>query len=51
MGSPRYPTQAQVRELNREAEATTTQHTRLSKGSIRLHVPVNGIVLIEVPGK
>lgn len=51
MGSPRYPTQAQVRELNRVAETAPAQSLRLSKGSIRLHLPVNGISLIEVPGK
>jgi len=48
MGSPRYPTQAQVRELNRVAEAGSVQDLRLSKGSIRLPLPVNGVLLIEV---
>ncbi len=48
MGSPRYPTQAQVRELNRVAETGSVQDLRLSKGSIRLPLPVNGVLLIEV---
>jgi len=52
MGSPRYPTQAQVRELNRVEETTTTpQNLRLSNGTIKLELPVNGIVLVEVPKK
>ena len=51
MGSPRYPTQAQIRELNRIADADSTENLRLSKGSIKLQVPVNGIVLLELPGK
>lgn len=49
MGSPRYPTQAQVRELNRVAEESSAQELRLSHGAIRLELPVNGIVLLEIP--
>ncbi|MBZ5655078.1 MAG: glycosyl hydrolase family 39 [Acidobacteriia bacterium] len=48
MGSPRYPTQAQVRELNRVADKAAIQNLRLSKGSIKLELPVNGVVLLEV---
>jgi hypothetical protein len=48
MGSPRYPTQAQVRELNRVAEMTSVQNLRLSKGFIKLQLPVNGVLLVEV---
>ncbi len=51
MGSPRYPTRAQVHELNRVAEAATVQTLSLSKGSIELQLPVNGVVLLEVPKK
>ncbi len=51
MGSPRYPTQAQVRELNRVAEADSSQTVRLSHGSIKLQLPVNGVVLLEVRKK
>jgi xylan 1,4-beta-xylosidase len=49
MGSPRYPKQTQVRELNRIAEADSTENLRLSKGSIKLELPVNGVLLLEVP--
>lgn len=48
MGSPRYPTQAQVLELNRVSEKSSAQNLRLSKGSIKLDLPVNGVVLLEV---
>ena len=48
MGSPRYPTQAQVRKLNRVAEKSSAQNLRLSKGSIKLELPVNGVLLLEV---
>src|ERR1700678_3557008 len=49
MGSPEYPSQAQVRELNRVAEETSVEDMRLSKGSIELQVPVNGVLLLEIP--
>jgi xylan 1,4-beta-xylosidase len=48
MGSPRYPTQAQVGELNRVAEMASVQSLRLSNGGIKLRLPVNGILLVEV---
>jgi xylan 1,4-beta-xylosidase len=51
MGSPRYPTQAQVRELNRVAEKSSAQNLHLTHGTIRLELPVNGIVLLEFPKK
>ncbi len=49
MGSPRYPTQAQVRELNRVAAQSSVQELRLSHGALSLELPVNGIVVLEVP--
>jgi xylan 1,4-beta-xylosidase len=49
MGSPRYPTRTQVRELNQVAEHNSAQKLRLSEGAIRLEVPVNGLLLLEVP--
>jgi xylan 1,4-beta-xylosidase len=48
MGSPRYPTRAQVRDLNRVAEKASVQRSQLSRGSIKLQVPVNGVLLLEV---
>jgi xylan 1,4-beta-xylosidase len=49
IGSPRYPTQLQIRDLNRVAEAGSTQTLRLAKGSITLDVPPNGLLLLELP--
>lgn len=51
MGSPRYPTQAQVRELNRIAEKSSAQDLRRPHGTIKLEVPVNGLVLLEIRTK
>ncbi|HSZ60233.1 MAG TPA: hypothetical protein VK828_00435 [Terriglobales bacterium] len=48
MGSPQYPTQVQVNELNRVAEDSPVQTMRLSKGLIELQLPVNGVLLLEV---
>jgi xylan 1,4-beta-xylosidase len=50
MGSPRYPTQEQVRKLNRVADEQKPQSLRLTHGEIRLGLPVNGLVLLEVGG-
>jgi xylan 1,4-beta-xylosidase len=51
IGSPRYPTRAQVNELNRVAETAPIENLRLSKGFIKLQLPVNGLLLLEVPKK
>ncbi len=51
MGSPGYPTQAQIHELNRVAESASAQNLRLVRHSIELQLPVNGLLLIEVPKK
>jgi len=48
MRSPRYPTPAQVRELNAVAEKDSAKEYRLSNGAISLDVPVNGVVLLEI---
>jgi len=51
MGSPRYPTAEQVRELNRAAEIPPAEEMRLSKGAVKVSLPVNGVALIELPQK
>ena len=48
MGSPVYPTRAQVGQVNRVADENTSEEVHLTNGTIRLEVPVNGIVLLEV---
>jgi len=48
MGSPRYPTRAQVQRLNRVADENHAEELHLAKGAIKVAVPVNGIVLLEM---
>jgi xylan 1,4-beta-xylosidase len=48
MGSPTYPTRKQVAEINRAAEESKPEEAHLAAGRIKLQVPVNGIVLLEV---
>jgi xylan 1,4-beta-xylosidase len=47
MGSPRYPTPAQVRALNHAAELHP-ESGKLQAGHIQLDVPVNGLLLLEI---
>jgi xylan 1,4-beta-xylosidase len=49
MGSPRYPTQAQIEQLNRESALAPPEATTLKNGALELDVPVNGLVLLEIP--
>ena len=51
IGSPRYPTQAQVREMNRSSQPPPPTALKLQNGSIKVGVPVNGLVLLEIPKK
>ena len=48
MGGPRYPTRAQVEELNRVADEPRPEEFHLTNHRLTLSVPVNGIVLLEV---
>jgi xylan 1,4-beta-xylosidase len=48
MEGPRYPTRAQVQQLNRVADENRSEELHLTKGTITLEVPVNGIVVLEV---
>jgi xylan 1,4-beta-xylosidase len=51
MGSPRYPTQAQIATLNRASSLPAPEHRRLDKGVLELTLPVNGLAVIEVSPK
>jgi xylan 1,4-beta-xylosidase len=51
MGKPRYPTPEQVAILNLAAEIPSPENLRLLDGKLKLNIPVNGLVLIEVPRK
>jgi len=48
MGSPPYPTHAQVGELNRVADKNDSESAHLEHGEIKLTLPVNGLVVLEV---
>jgi xylan 1,4-beta-xylosidase len=48
MGSPRYPTQAQIRQLRQESKLQTAEKQKLSGGSLTLQLPVNGLAVVSV---
>ena len=48
MGNPRYPTQKQIGALNHASELGPPEKTKLQNGEIRIEVPVNGLVVMEV---
>ena len=48
MGSPQYPTQAQIEHLNRESALAPPELTTLHNGSMELDLSVNALVLLEV---
>jgi xylan 1,4-beta-xylosidase len=51
MGSPRYPTQAQVEALNKASTLPAPEDRRLDKGVLDLTLPVNGLAVIEISAK
>jgi xylan 1,4-beta-xylosidase len=48
VGSPQYPTVAQVEEINRQGELPPPQATRLKDSQLELKLPVNGVAVIEL---
>ncbi len=48
MGSPRYPTRLQVRELNAASELSAPERTILKDGKIDVDLPVNALVMLEI---
>jgi xylan 1,4-beta-xylosidase len=47
IGQPRYPTRAQIDRLNSSSEIGSEQ-TTLRDGQIRVQIPVNGLVILEL---
>lgn len=47
MGSPEYPTQQQIRELQRAAELPPPQVAHFTNGKLNLEIPPQGLVLLE----
>lgn len=50
MGSPRYPTQAQIRQLRAAAQLPAPEVYDLKSGSVTVRIPAHGLVLIELKG-
>ena len=48
MGSPRYPTEAQIRQLRSAAELSAPEVYALKNGSVTIKIPAHGLVLLEV---
>ena len=48
MGSPRYPTQAQLEKLNDASALPAPESRKLVKGVLQLELPVNGLAVIEI---
>jgi xylan 1,4-beta-xylosidase len=48
MGKPRYPTQMQIRELNKAAELALPERVDVRDGKLTLNLPVNALVIVEV---
>src|ERR1700733_10775782 len=51
MGSPRYPTQAQIKALNAASTSPAPEHRKLSNGALELTLPVNGLAVLEIGGR
>jgi xylan 1,4-beta-xylosidase len=51
MGSPKYPTQRQIQQLNDASSLPAAESQKLSKGELQMQLPVNGLALIEIPVK
>ncbi len=51
MGSPRYPTQAQIEALNKASTLPAPETERLKGGVLELTLPVNGLAVIEFPAR
>jgi xylan 1,4-beta-xylosidase len=48
MGKPKYPTEAQLRDLRRAAELPAPEYQNVEQGKIKLELPPHGLALIEI---
>jgi xylan 1,4-beta-xylosidase len=48
MGSPRYPTTAQIAKLNQAGHMPAPETFRLKNGTVHIDLPVNALVLLEI---
>ncbi|MFZ0744689.1 MAG: glycosyl hydrolase family 39 [Terracidiphilus sp.] len=49
MGTPRYPTQAQIASLNKASTLPAPERENLRDSALDLTLPVNGLAVIEIP--
>jgi xylan 1,4-beta-xylosidase len=47
LGKPRYPTEKQVQEMNRQSALPVAEKMDAKNGHLLVKVPVNGLVLLE----
>ncbi len=48
MGSPRYPTEAQLKEIRQSTELQAPEQREIKQGELSLEIPANGLVVIEI---
>jgi len=48
MGSPHFPTQAQIQALNAASALTAPERRKLTNGALELTLPVNGLAVLEI---
>ena len=48
MGSPRYPTEAQIRQLRGAAQLSAPEVHKLKNGSVTITIPAHGLALLEL---
>jgi xylan 1,4-beta-xylosidase len=50
MGSPRYPTEAQIKQLRAAAELPAPEVYDVKEGAVTVRIPAHGLVLLELSG-
>ena len=48
MGSPRYPTQSQIKDLRTAAELSAPETRKLKHGELTITIPAQGLAVIEL---
>lgn len=51
MGSPQYPTQAQIAKMNEASSLPAAEHVRLNGQSLSVKLPVNGLAIVTIPAE
>ena len=51
MGSPDFPTQAQIEALNKASTLPAPEHRKLASGSFDLTLPVNGLAVLKISAR